>query len=104
MPGMSFPETSYGIVKRLGTVEAWTASVARRLKKPSLTILDYGCGTGDHVTYPLACLGHRVLGLDFHAASISEASRRVTCCGLRTGRGCGRNFHSWQNPTPLQPI
>ncbi|MCC2641429.1 MAG: protein of unknown function, putative Methyltransferase [Nitrospira sp.] len=84
---MSFPETSYGIVKRLGTVEAWTASVARRLKKPSLTILDYGCGTGDHVTYPLACLGHRVLGLDFHAASISEASRRYRSPNLSFKKG-----------------
>ncbi len=71
-----FQETSYGIVKRLQTIEAWTAAVSRRLGKPSLSVLDYGCGTGDHVTYPLACLGHRVMGVDFHAASISEAARR----------------------------
>ncbi len=73
---MSFSETSYGIVKRLQTIEAWTAAVAQRLGKTSLSILDYGCGTGDHVTYPLACRGHRVLGVDFHEASITEASRR----------------------------
>jgi len=73
---VNFPETSYGIVKRLQTIEAWTAGVAQRLGKPSLSILDFGCGTGDHVTYPLACLGHRVLGVDVHAASIQEASRK----------------------------
>lgn len=71
-----FPETSYGIVKRLETIEAWTAAVSLRLGKSSLSVLDYGCGTGDHVTYPLACLGHRVLGVDFHDASVREASRR----------------------------
>ena len=72
----SFSETSYGIVKRLQTIESWMAAVAERMEKTSLSILDYGCGTGDHVTYPLACRGHRVLGVDFHEASIEEASRR----------------------------
>ncbi|MDR4473465.1 MAG: hypothetical protein MRJ92_12750 [Nitrospira sp.] len=43
-----FPETSYGIVKRWPTIEAWTETVARRLES-SLTVLDYGCGTGDHM-------------------------------------------------------
>ncbi len=73
---MTFPETSYGIVKRLETIESWTTAFAKRTGKRSLSILDYGCGTGDHVTYPLACRGHRLLGVDFHAASIDEASRR----------------------------
>ena len=73
---VKFPETSYGIVKRWQTIEAWTEAISRRLGKTSLSVLDYGCGTGDHVTYPLACLGHRVLGVDFHDASISEATRR----------------------------
>ncbi len=72
----NFPETSYGIVKRLETIEAWTAAVAKRLRKSSLSILDYGCGTGDHVTYPLACRGHGVLGVDMHEPSIQEAQRR----------------------------
>jgi 2-polyprenyl-3-methyl-5-hydroxy-6-metoxy-1,4-benzoquinol methylase len=73
---MSFLETPYGILKRLETVKAWTQAVAKHVGKSSLSILDYGCGTGDHVTYPLACQGHRVLGVDFHEASIREASRR----------------------------
>lgn len=73
---VAFPETSYGIVKRWQTIRAWTEAVVRRLGKSSLSVLDYGCGTGDHVTYPLACLGHQVLGVDMHEASIQEASRR----------------------------
>ena len=48
-PDVSFAETSYGIVKRLRTVEAWTEAVARRLGLPSLAILDYGCGSGDRL-------------------------------------------------------
>lgn len=84
----NFPETSYGIVKRLQTIEAWTAGVAERLATPSLSILDFGCGTGDHVTYPLACLGHRLLGVDMHEPSIREAQRRYPLPNLlfRTAR------------------
>jgi len=84
----NFPETSYGIVKRLQTIEAWTAGIAQRLGTPSLSILDFGCGTGDHVTYPLACLGHRVLGVDMHEPSIQEAQRRYPLPNLlfRMGR------------------
>lgn len=84
----NFSETSYGIVKRLHTIEAWTAAVAERLGTSSLSILDFGCGTGDHVTYPLACLGHRVLGVDMHEPSIQEARRRYPRPNLlfRTGR------------------
>lgn len=83
-----FPETSYGIVKRLQTIEAWTEGVAQRLDSPSLSILDFGCGTGDHVTYPLARLGHRVLGVDMHEPSIQEAQRRYPLPNLlfRTAR------------------
>src|SRR5690606_20966162 len=55
---------------------AWTEGVARRLGKSPLRVLDYGCGTGDHVTYPLACLGHQVLGVDVHEESIRQASIR----------------------------
>lgn len=84
---VNFPETSYGIVKRLQTIEAWTAEVAQRLGTPSLSILDFGCGTGDHVTYPLACLGHRLLGVDMHEPSVQEAQRRYPLPNLvfRTG-------------------
>jgi len=72
----AFAETPYGIVKRLRTIERWASRVCQWREKESLSILDYGCGTGDHVTYPLARLGHQVLGVDYHVPSIDEAGRR----------------------------
>lgn len=79
---IDFPETAYGIVKRLRTIERWAALVGEWSKKDVLSILDYGCGTGDHVTYPLACLGHCVLGVDYHTSSIAEAGRRFSLPNL----------------------
>ena len=79
---MAFPETSYGIVKRLDVVEAWACSLSARLGRETLSILDVGCGTGDHLTYPLALLNHQVLGVDFHEASIQEARRRYVLPNL----------------------
>lgn len=76
---VNFPETSYGIVKRLQTIEAWTAGVAQRLGTPSLSILDFGCGTGDHVTYPLACLGHRVLGWTCMSRPFRKHNEDIRC-------------------------
>lgn len=80
--GSTFPETPYGIVKRLRAIERWAALVGKWRGTHVLSILDFGCGTGDHVTYPLACLGHRVLGVDYHAASIEEAGRRFSLPNL----------------------
>lgn len=71
-----FGETPYGIVKRLRAVERWASRVCQWREKEALSILDYGCGTGDHVTYPLARLGHYVLGVDCHVRSIDEATHR----------------------------
>jgi 2-polyprenyl-3-methyl-5-hydroxy-6-metoxy-1,4-benzoquinol methylase len=71
-----FAETSYGVVKRLEVVKAWVADASRRLGKSRLTILDYGCGTGDQLTAPLAAAGHDVLGLDMHEPTVVEARRR----------------------------
>ena len=79
---LAFAETPYGIVKRLRTVERWASRVCQWRQKESLSILDYGCGTGDHVTYPLARLGHHVLGVDYHVQSIDEAARRYRLSNL----------------------
>jgi SAM-dependent methyltransferase len=79
---LDFAETSYGIVKRLRVVEAWAHALAQQLGKERLSILDVGCGTGDHVTFPLASRYHDVLGVDFHAPSIEEASKRYTLPNL----------------------
>ena len=68
-------ENSYGVAKRLEVVESWLHDVGIRLGKSRLDILDYGCGTGDHLTAPLASLGHAVLGVDLHSESIVVAAR-----------------------------
>lgn len=69
-------ETPYGAAKRLHVIEQWLGQIAARLGRTTLSILDYGCGTGDQLTAPLARAGHRVVGVDMHAPSVAEASRR----------------------------
>lgn len=85
--GLAFGENQYGMVKRLEVIGGWTRDIAAWLGKPCLTILDVGCGTGDHLTFPLARAGHQVVGLDVHAASIEEACGRYSFPRLsfRTG-------------------
>jgi len=68
-----FAESSYGIVKRIQVIDGWINRVMEQTGKPRLMILDYGCGTGNHVTIPLAQMGHEVLGIDSHESSIREA-------------------------------
>lgn len=71
-------ETSYGDVKRLDFVE----SVLRELAPTS--VLDIGCGSGEHLTRPIAA-GHpgiRVVGVDTDAASLAFANRRNTLANL----------------------
>jgi len=67
-----FPETQYGIVKRIQVIEEWVHAVKERMGKPLLAILNYGCGTGDHITFPLAQAENEVLGIDVHSRSTSE--------------------------------
>ena len=77
-----FPETQYGIVKRIQVIEEWVHAVKERMGKPLLAILDYGCGTGDHITFPLAQAENEVLGIDVHAPSILEARRKYALPNL----------------------
>jgi 2-polyprenyl-3-methyl-5-hydroxy-6-metoxy-1,4-benzoquinol methylase len=81
-PTRPFPETSYGVVKRLETLERWIGQTAQRLGRPTLSILDYGCGTGDQLTAPLAMAGHDVVGADVHAPSIAQARERYALANL----------------------
>lgn len=76
MAGELLAENSYGVAKRLDVVTAWVDEVSLRMQKRRLDILDYGCGTGDHLTVPLARSGHCVLGADIHEASIIQAGHR----------------------------
>lgn len=69
-------EDSYGIRKRWVVFRQWIDMYAKRRGVSRLRMLDYGCGTGALVTYPLALLGHTVLGSDIHAPSIEQACIR----------------------------
>jgi len=75
-------ENEYGLIKRLVVVEEWLEVAARRLGTSRLRILDYGCGTGDHITFPIAQAGHEALGVDVHGPSILEARRRYALPNL----------------------
>jgi len=94
-----FAETSYGIGKRLVVIASWVESIARQRANGVLDILDVGCGTGEHLTAPLAARGYRVVGVDVHAASIEAARSRRVIPGLSFElgdvadvRGTGRQF------------
>lgn len=77
-----FAETPYGVVKRLETIERWVGETAARLGRPNLAILDYGCGTGDHLTAPIARAGHSIVGADLHEPSIAQARQRYAMPNL----------------------
>ena len=53
-----------------------------RLERPSLRILEVGCGSGN-VAFPLASLGHRVDATDIDATSIEFAQSRNRFPNLR---------------------
>lgn len=77
----SFRETTYGIVKRarfiLDTLDRRQAA-----QSEPLTVLDFGCGTGEFITLPIATHGYRVTGLDTDLASIHHAEQRRQRLGL----------------------
>jgi SAM-dependent methyltransferase len=75
-------ENSFGIVKRFRIIDEWLSELQQH-RGSRLSILDYGCGTGEHLTYPLAAAGHHVLGVDVHTPSITEASVRYKLPNLK---------------------
>lgn len=70
----SFPDTSYGFVKRVHIFSSWIEQ-ARHQTGRALSILDYGCGTGVFLTFPLGQTGNRIMGVDPHPPSIDAANR-----------------------------
>ena len=57
-------------------------AVFRRYRVKPRTILDLGCGTGNH-DIPLARRGYRVTGLDQSAAMLSVARKKATASRVR---------------------
>lgn len=49
-------------------------------KGGALEVLDVGCGTG-FLSFELAARGHRVTGIDFAPAMLTEAQRKAAECG-----------------------
>lgn len=74
-PLCDFPETSYGIVKRVRVFSKWIDDFKRREGLQTASILDYGCGTGSALTCHLGRAGDAVLGIDSHGPSVEAALR-----------------------------
>ncbi len=70
---ITWSEDSYGVLKRWVVFRKWVEGYATRRGLSQLRVLDYGCGTGALVSYPLARLGHVVVGSDVHEPSIKLA-------------------------------
>ena len=66
-------ETAYGIVKRFSVFRGWIDDFKKERSGAEIRVLDYGCGTGAHLTIPLGATGDDYLGVDLHAPSIQVA-------------------------------
>lgn len=62
-------------LRRLDFVIENVQAFQRRNNKPSLRILDVGCGLGN-ISLPLGSLGYYVVGIDIDSQSIKEAKKR----------------------------
>jgi 2-polyprenyl-3-methyl-5-hydroxy-6-metoxy-1,4-benzoquinol methylase len=66
----------HDLVNYQGDVDFLEATLRRRLRRLVRTILDLGCGTGNH-DLPLASRGYRVTGLDLSASQLVVARRKA---------------------------
>lgn len=82
---LPFRETTYGIVKRARFVLDILDRRQATQREP-LTVLDFGCGTGEFVTLPIAAHGFTVTGLDIDPTSIHHAEHRRRRLGLSNVR------------------
>lgn len=72
-----FPETVFGMLKRVRVFSEWLERARHSMRKERLRILDFGCGTGALVTIPLSAAGDEILGVDVHAPSIDQARASI---------------------------
>jgi SAM-dependent methyltransferase len=82
-PISDFFETSYGVVKRAQVFSKWIEAFKRREGRQTVSILDFGCGTGSTVTRPLGGGGDQILGVDAHQASVEVAERQNSLRNVR---------------------
>jgi len=66
----------HALVNYEGDVD-YLEDVFRRYKAKPRTILDLGCGTGNH-SVPLARRGYRVSGIDRSASMIAQAKKKAS--------------------------
>lgn len=71
----------YGDKDYDGEVELLDRLFRRYATQPIRSVLDVGCGTGNHAVR-LAAKGYRVVGLDRSAEMLAVADRKVRDCGL----------------------
>jgi len=76
--GFSFNfEDIYGHGKRLHFIKKIIEEYCQKSQKKvsEISILDVGCGTGIGITFPMASLGYKILGIDIDLSSVEEANK-----------------------------
>ncbi len=82
IPPIPFPETTYGVVKRVLVFYDWLNRIMGNGEPQDIKILDFGCGTGTLVAVPLASMGFQIHGVDSHDLSIHFARQRNASSNL----------------------
>lgn len=87
----------HDLVDYEGDVRFLEATFRKWMAKRPRTILDLGCGTGNH-DLPLARHGHHVTGLDLSPTQLAMARRKARAAGvsIRFVRGDMRSFEMGQ--------
>ena len=70
-------ENVYGHRKKLDYIRNRILQFAGRSPLGDLRVLDFGCGNGTTLSFPLAALGIKLTGVDFHEPSIRYARARA---------------------------
>jgi len=80
MENIGFPfdfEDIYGHGKRLHFIKKAIEDYCQKSQKKvsDISIFDVGCGTGIGITFPIASLGYKILGIDIDLSSIEKANK-----------------------------